>query len=284
MSNTESPLEKAIIRDLISQGHSQETILQTCQTPELGLDINEVSNILKKEEVGQGVVNRSSGVETMLSPTDFRTYFEKDRLGKLYLPNGIRYAPEKDWPITDGAVINLKKLYKLMIGWKVQNETEVPVDDIVAIIAFGSAIRYPGYDIFTESSRKYLGLFGPKIEKEKKRKIYPNDVDFFVLTGKNITRHEYIKPDFATIDFGSAGWANAMKEGGINLVNRGVSQLMQGISQGDTISVSALREGIPLFYREDFEEVRARTGIPRETPRRLFWNENDNGYLIGNIG
>ena len=279
----ESPLEKAIIRDLIAQGHSQETILQTCQTPELGLDINEVSNILKKEEVSHEVVNRPKGIEVMLSPTDFRTYFEKDRLGKLYLPNGIRYAPEKDWPITEGAVVSLKKLYKLMIGWKVQNETEVPVDDIVAIIAFGSAVRYPGYDIVTEKSRKYLGLFGPKIEREKKKKIYPNDIDFFVLTGKDITRHEYIKPDFATIDFGSAGWANAMKDGGINLVNRGINQLMHGVSQGDTISVSALREGIPLFYDARLEDVQKRTLIPKESPRRLFWDEDERGYLVGRI-
>lgn len=278
----ESPLEKAIVRDLIVQGHSNETILQTCKTPELGLDIDEVSKLLKKEESGVSTY----GFETTLSVRDFQKYFEDKKLGKLYLPNGISFDKQDyrwERPFKDGIPINLKDLYKVMSGWKIKN-TQVPLEDIIAIIAFGSAVRYPGYDIVTESSRKYFGLFGPKIEKEKKKKIYPNDADFFVLTGSNITRHEYIKPGFTTVDFGSLGCVTAVVEGGINLVNRGADQLLNGLNNGDTISISALKEGIPLFFDGDkLNEVYERSGIKKETPRRLFWDEDKLDCLVGRI-
>ncbi len=215
-------------------------------------------------------------IERKLSVQDFKDYFEKNRLGRLYLPNG-------NWG--KGMSLELKELFKLMSGWKIKNESEVPFNDILAVIAYGSAIKYPGYEMVPITEPKYLGLFGPKIEtgERTKRYISPRDVDFFVLTESDITRHEYIAPGLYTQDLGSGGCLTSVVKSGINLVNRGTSQLLNGINQGDTISVSAMREGVPVFYNGRLDDVQKRSGIARETPRRLLWDENEEGYLVGKI-
>ncbi len=215
-------------------------------------------------------------IERKLSVSDFKEYFEKNRLGRLHLPNG-------NWG--NGMSLELKELFKLMSGWKIKNESEVPFEDILAVIAYGSAIKYPGYEMVPVTEPKYWGLFGSKVEtgEKTKRHISPKDVDFFVLTESDITRHEYIAPGLYTQDFGSGGCLTSVVKSGINLVNRGTSQLLKGINQGDTISISAMREGVPVFYNGRLDEVQKRSGIIRETPRRLLWDENEEGYLVGKI-
>ena len=221
-------------------------------------------------------------IETRLSVQDFRKYFDSNKLGKLHLPNGNSWNPQKS--SRDGLDVSLRELYKVMYGWKI-NDTEVPLDDIVAVIAYGSAVRFPGYEMVPEKRRKFLGLFGPEVEtgRQVKELITPNDVDFFVLTGNDIDRHEYIKPGMITYDYGSGGCITAVNEGGINLVNRGVSQLLKGIEKGDTISASAMREGIPIFYNGRLNEVQERSGITRETPRKIYWDEDKQARLIGRV-
>jgi hypothetical protein len=215
-------------------------------------------------------------IETDLTINDFTKYFEQKKLGKLYLPNGKAFNTNMhDWTKFN---INLGDLYKLMSGWKI-NHTEVPLNDILAVISFGSAVKYPGY---TEKPIE-KGYFRKRTIM-KRAYINPADADFFVLTKNDITRDEYIKPGTTTLDYGSGGCITAITKGGINLVNRGVNQLFKGIENGDTISISAIKEGILVFCnREELEKIINKTGIKKETPRKLLWDETNHGNLIGKI-
>ncbi len=218
-------------------------------------------------------------IDTNLSIKDFIEYFEKDKLGKLFLPNGNGWDVygRHEKPIS----IKLRNLFKVMSGWKI-NSYEVPLEDIIGIIAYGSAVKYPGYKEIPKVRRKYV-LFGPVIKKMKKVSIKPNDVDFFVLTEKDITRHEYIKPGWTTYDYASCGCVTAVSEGGINLVNRGVNQFLKGVKDGDTISTSAMREGIPIFFNKKLDYYVKSAGIKKETPRKILWDENKDRKVFGII-
>lgn len=214
-------------------------------------------------------------METNLSLQEFKKYFKSNKLGKLDFPNGEcvnEYGNEIPFHI------DLRNLYRLVTGWKI-NSTEVPLKDIIGIIAFGSAVKYPGYEKASRKRKKYF-LFGPEVTKTKQFPIQPDDADFFVITGKNITREKVIEPvSIETYD------CFCLKEGGIHLVNRGIEQVVKGIEANDTVSSSAMREGVPIFYDKRLINFQKRISsrIRRETPRRIFWDEDDDGCLIGKI-
>ena len=218
--------------------------------------------------------------ETDLSVKDFTRYFEAKRLGRLYFPNGKCMAPRgiafenAEFP---NFFIQLDDLYKMVSGWMV-NHTQVPLDDIVAVIAFGSAVRHPGVQEVPRTHRKYL-LFGEKVTKVKQVQIQPNDADFLVITGENLMREEILEPiSIETYDCGT--W---IRKGGIHLVNRGVSQLLNGVRANDTVSASALREGVPVFFNGRFGNVSTEAGVQSATPRKILWDENSDGFLTGRI-
>lgn len=212
--------------------------------------------------------------ETNLSMKDFARYFEAKRLGKLYFPNG-RYV-EYLWGWSN-FFVNLADLYKLVSGWRV-NHTLVPLDDIVAVIAFGSAVRHPDTEEIPYTRKKYL-LFGPQSSGVYRQQVQPRDADFLVITGQDLMREEVLEPiSEETYDAGT--W---LKRGGIHLVNRGVNQLLNGVRANDTVSASALREGVPIFFNGRFGSVSSQAGIELATPRKILWDENSNGFLIGKI-
>lgn len=223
---------------------------------------------------------KSTMTETNLSMKDFTRYFEQQRLGKLYFPNGKCIIPHgnafehAEFP---NFFVHLDDLYKMVSGWKV-NHTLVPLDDIVAVIAFGSAVRHPGVQEVPRTRRKYL-LFGEKVTKVKQVPIQPNDADFLVITGENLMREEVLEPiSLETYDCGT--W---IRKGGIHLVNRGIGQLLNGVQANDTVSVSALREGVPVFFNGRFGNVSTQAGIVLATPRKILWDENGEGFLTGRI-
>ena len=216
--------------------------------------------------------------EARLSMNDFTRYFEANRLGKLYFPNGV-YVEHmyRTWYSGSSFFIHLADLYKLVSGWKI-NHTLVPLNDIIAIIAFGSAVRYPGIEKVSHVRSKYF-FFGPTVTITRERKIQPRDADFLVITEQNLMREEVLEPiSEKTYDAGT--W---LKRGGIHLVNRGVNQLLNGIQANDTISSSALREGVSVFLNEHWQNLLDRAGILTTTPRKVFWDENSDGLLTGNI-
>ena len=223
---------------------------------------------------------QSTSTETDLSVRDFTRYFEAKRLGKLYFPNGMCIIPrgsalENAEP--HGFFVSLTELYKMVSDWKI-NHTMVPLDDIIAVIAFGSAVRHPGTREISYTRRKYI-LFGKKVTKTEQVPIQPNDADFLVITGKNLIREEILEPVSVEV----YGGGTLISKGGIHLVNRGVSQLLKGIEANDTVSASALQEGIPVFFDSRFKDICAQSGIQSVTPRKILWDENEKGLLTGMI-
>lgn len=218
---------------------------------------------------------KNTAVEAVLHMDDFKRYFEATRLGRLYFPNGEAYVhPGGRWfnysSITN-FYINLTDLYKLVTGWKV-NHILVPLDDIVAVIVFGSAVRYPGFREVTKNR-----LFRGPVTKQVP--IQPNDADFLVITGENLMREEVLEPiSLHTYDCGT--W---IEKGGIHLVNRGIDQLLNGVRANDTVSVSALREGVPIFFDGRLDGVVAQAGVAKTTPRKIFWDEDAKWLLTGRI-
>jgi hypothetical protein len=222
-------------------------------------------------------------IQTDLSMNDFTKYFEANKLGKLYFPNGECFTSNGNG-FENGEItkfhVDLSDLYKLVTGWKI-NKTEVPLDDILGVIAFGSAVKHPGYEEVPILKRKYF-LFGPKEDTGRKKKVLiePDDADFLVITGRDLIREKVLKP----ISLNTYDCRTWIKEGGIHLVNRGANQIINGTHSNDTISISALREGVPVFYnKERLEEVVKEAGVSMTTPRKLSWDKDNSGYLTGKI-
>lgn len=231
-------------------------------------------------------------VETDLSMGTFTHYFEAKRLGSLYFPNGHCTTPNRYLSFRK-FFVDLNDLYKLVSGWKV-NHTEVPLNDIVAVIAFGSAVRYPGTETIFKTRKKYL-LFGENRIIMEEVPIFPRDVDFLVITEHNLVNEKILEPLTTHDQYGGV----YIKQGGIHVSNRGVEQLLNAVRlraiagvntlndrirlNNDTVSISALREGVPIFFDERFEEVVSQANIERTTPRKILWDENNAGFLIGRI-
>jgi len=219
-------------------------------------------------------------IETNLSMQDFTKYFENNRLGRLYFPNGKCYNHGGRAVQQKGHIpfnIELRDLYKMVTGWKI-NDTEVPLDDIIGVIAFGSAVKHPGYDKVSKIRKKYI-IAGPEVTKTKQVPIHPRDADFLVVTGENLIRQKILEPlSIEIYDHGTV-----IKEGGIHLVNRGIGQVVSGVQANDTVSASAMREGVPIFYNGRMSDVEGKVGIKRETPRKVYWDEDREGYLVGKI-
>jgi len=217
-------------------------------------------------------------IETNLSMKDFTNYFNQKRLDRLYFPNG--YCKIPNGLIAEHASIfdffvTLSDLYKLVCGWRI-TKTLVPLHDIIAVIAFGSAVRLP---YIKKGIRRKYYFFGSMVKTEKQVFIQPSDGDFLVITGQNLIRKEILEPvSIETYDCGT--W---IKKGGIHLVNRGVNQLLKGMQANDTVSISAMQEGVPIFFDERFSDIITRTNIKRMTSRKILWDENNEGFLFGRI-
>lgn len=218
--------------------------------------------------------------ETDMTPTDFQEWFEKDGLGKLYFPVGKAYIPNERWFEHEDIVdffIELKDLYELVTGWKI-NKQDVLISEIIAIIAMGSAIG-PTYKII-RTGKKYI-IFGDKIPI--KEKIQPQDADFLVITRKNMINEKVLKPlSLETYDCGT--W---ITKGGIHLVNRGREQVINGYANEDTISINALHTGIIVFSIPEeldaiYEDI-DRDKITYSPLWNMKWAKSKSGKLIGDI-
>ena len=196
-------------------------------------------------------------IQTDLSMKDFTKYFEANRVGRLYFPNGKCFTPNGQ-AFENGEItpfhVNLRDLYKLVTGWKV-NQTEVPLDDILTVIAFGSAVKHPSSEEVSVMKKRYT-LFGPREDTGRKKQvpIQPNDADFLVITGQDLIREKVLEPvSLETYDCGT--W---IKEGGIHLVNRGTNQVINGVQGKDTVSMpSGLKY---IVIKEDKKGVIAASG------------------------
>lgn len=197
-------------------------------------------------------------IKTDLKIKDFEKYFKANALGALGLPN-----------LASIASIDCAKLYKAVTGWHVL-DTEVSTDDIAAVIAFGPAVSYPGEKTVTIMKKRY-GFFGSKIPVTEKVPIKMEVADFLVLTRKNLTREEYVH----SIHEGDGEGGDILLEGGIHIVTKGIEQLIEGANQNDTVSVNAIKKGVPVLYeKKELEDVIQRSGIKRENPYKTYWRFN----------
>ncbi|OGN13845.1 MAG: hypothetical protein A3J47_02465 [Candidatus Yanofskybacteria bacterium RIFCSPHIGHO2_02_FULL_43_22] len=196
-----------------------------------------------------------------LSFTDFVHYAQRGKLGRLNLPNGktkrlIGYSQ-------DNLFVNLADLYRLANG--IVTMHGLISENVLAIISVGSAVLFPGYRETYTTRRKFI-LFGPWIVNYRHVPIQPNDIDFLILTDKNL---------------GYAGtW---LKKNGIHLVGRGTEQMLQCVHVHDTIAMHALREGIPIFFDERLKLLSSKIKVKSRTPRKISWSEDKCGCLTGTI-
>jgi len=219
-----------------------------------------------------------------LTINDFSSYFHQGRLGKLSFPNGISVTPDVKQRISllgernanrVPFFINLEELYRLSTNWT-PNNLGNPPQDLIAIIAFGSAVRYPGIKEVTNKRKRFF-LFGDEVLTVSKKPIMPWDADFFVISGQS--RFEDFSAPASTIDVYEQGgpW---VEKGGIQVINVGIDQLLRDTSQCVTVSITAIEEGIPIFFDSELEEIIRQTGLIRKNPRRLQWIlDQDEKYM-----
>lgn len=205
---------------------------------------------------------RSTAVETVLHMDDFTKYFEAKRLGKLYFPVTLSFS--------DGEYlhIELSDLYKLVTKWRVTH-TLISPEDIVAVVAFGLSVHRSGF----REVKKHRWFFGDKMY------ISQDHADFIVVTAKDLADEEKLNPVYG----GSVGYDDHVSRTGINIFYRGVNQFLNMVRTNDTMSTSALQEGVPIFFNGLFEEVVTQAGVAKTTPRRILWDENGDGFLTGRI-
>ena len=214
---------------------------------------------------------------TPLTLEDFQYYFHAKRLGNLSFPNGQAYRHPGGMFFVCEAIcpfyIALHELYQLVYHWEI-NHQQVAFDNIIAVIAFGSAVRFPGTVTKTRTrfwTRKPYQIDVP---------LQPHDADFLVITQTDLMQETVLMPlTQQTYDCGT--W---VKKGGIHLVNRGRQQVLNGIATGDdSISLSGLADGVPLFTTPAFPALSVEAGVVSTTPRQVFWQENIHGWLSGRI-
>jgi hypothetical protein len=167
------------------------------------------------------------GINKMIKLNNFFDFYKHLEPKWLYLPN---------------VKANLKKLYQGIFAYIKD------FDDIQAIIIFGSAIRYP--KIIKYTRKKYF-LFGEPVEIEKEIPYEPRDVDVLIITDKPYFDKKYIEPKVEEWTNGSSCWEELVYAG-YDIMNRSISQIKEGLKKYDTISMNALREGVVLTKRENF--------------------------------
>ena len=209
-------------------------------------------------------------IKTNLSIPDFTKYFEANRLGTLCFPNGPREAVSLEGP-TGYKRIQLRNLYKIATQWKI-NRTEIPLDDIIAVMAYGPAVQKPGFNCVTVEKRKFLQL-GKKIKSTKKIPIEFDYADFLVLTEQDRNEEESLEGDNWFIHPGF--FHQGETETGIHRLYNGAR---------NPTNRTALEEGIPIFYNAGrLEEVLGELGIHSKPKRELYWDEGKEQVLHGRI-
>ena len=69
----------------------------------------------------------------------------------------------------------------------------------------------------------------------------------------------------------------------IHIVGRGIEQMTRCREVNDTVSMHALREGVPLFFDHKLSSLATKTRIKSRTPRKMYWSEDMQGIISGSI-
>jgi len=218
------------------------------------------------------VENKGTGLTIL----DFEYYFKAYKLGQLCFPVGFTFNGYSD---DNPFFINLNELYRLIIGWKIdEHEINIEELEIVAVIAFGSAVG-PKKRTVEKIKSKFI-FFGSKTTSYQEKYIQPKDVDFLIITKEAIIKEKVLKPvSIRLYDRGTC-----IKKGGIHLVNRSMEQCENGISEEDTISISALSKGIPIFCNDEFASFRSKISVLNQALyEKVMWEIDSENVLKGTI-
>ena len=131
-------------------------------------------------------------IVTKLNLKDFEKYFNKNKLNNLLLPNkpNIDALDIKDCSLK----IDLHWLYKEITKWKIKGQ-DIKTNDIVAVIVFGSSVRYPneGFYEYIKERKKYV-IFGQVVKEKKRKPKKVRDIDVLVITKQDMSDEKVIKP------------------------------------------------------------------------------------------
>jgi hypothetical protein len=164
-------------------------------------------------------------------------------------------------------IINMERFIRALKGYIDD------VDDIQAIIIFGSAVHYPGYEVEYYYKKKYI-FFGDAVKKKRIKYKDVGDVDFLIITNKKYFDITYIKTKTNEYWDGSCV-TSKLVSCGIDLMNRSISQVKDGINNGDSIALSAIRNGVVLCDNGILKEF----GIKNES--NLYFKEVIDGLNYG---
>ncbi len=229
-----------------------------------------------------------------ITPALMQDYFEAERLGELSV----------QIPKCGVISADLDSLYRHATGLEFF-EYQIGPKDIEAMVVYGSVLyKHFPREITTNTRKKWL-FFGPEIKEEliQPRKM-PSDFDVMIITGEGLTDDKIIVPERSSVDKGYGYFESISStavetkrmarrdygyieiRGGANLhiTYRSVEQLIRGSGQGDTVSESVIRYGVPIIGRDRFSEIIQDVPWPeREELHHVEWREDLEGKLQGII-
>jgi hypothetical protein len=213
-----------------------------------------------------------SAKQVDVSVDEFRRRAQRTNLGRLYFPNGHKCGPP-EYVEQVPFFVTLRDLYSLIAEGEI-GQSPINFDDILGIIAFGSAVGNPTLQAEAYTRKKYF-LFGPEITLSRVRLKVPEDVDFLVITKTDSDRESKIAPSWVN------GYdSRCLRKGGLHIQVGGRARFLDGVKQGDTVCISALEQGVPVFTTPEFDALVLESGIQSRSSRKTYW-ELDNGAITG---
>lgn len=118
--------------------------------------------------------------------------------------------------------------------------------EVVAIIAFGSAVREPNYRL--EESGWWI------FKSQNKIYIPPNDIDVMIVTQSMLPAESHLPIMFERqrwSDYGS--WFDSqMKQEGLHLFVTSLNGLKEAMDNGESVAKSVLRDGVMIYGNDNF--------------------------------
>lgn len=214
-----------------------------------------------------------------LAVSDFSKAYEQGRLGRLTLPNGRCWESQGDAAFQVPFSVHLQDLYELSTGTLPDGTSKVPPERIVSILAFGSAVRFPGFQTVGVTRRRWM-LFGEEVTRSYEVPLDPSDADFLVVVDADTMTRPEVRKAPVGIEIYECG--PCLREGGIHVAWIGLRELTEGArDRSDTVCASALREGVAVFGETG---LGSRAGLARTTPYGVSWTRDRSMRLQGRIG
>ncbi|MBI5065650.1 hypothetical protein HZA97_05420 [Candidatus Woesearchaeota archaeon] len=226
-----------------------------------------------------------------LTPEVFQKYLESKRLGILHID-----IPDCDlskrFAETLPLNIFLEYLFKEATGFKFFEQKTKP-ENIEAICVYGSVL-YKHFPRKTGVRKRKKWFLGKEIQEEvllPRKK--PNDLDVMVITKEGFTEEKVIIPSeqvktgvISNVQYDDGyGYYEVRNNHNLHITYRSMAQFLSGIGNGDTLSESVFRYGVPIVGSERFEELTDTSydRIKRAPQHEIEWHENTEGILWGKI-